>query len=102
MMRNEWVDGRLNIALRRKDMLYWMYDKFTGMETSLFTLRPKGIYKTLLVNMAASIKVVAKPSVTSSPTQDQYLCKVTLDTPAHSVRNLGATIILTTDNQNVQ
>lgn len=44
----------------------------------------------------------AKPTVTSSPAQDQYLYKVNLDTPVHSVRNLGATVILTTENQTVQ
>ena len=31
------------------------------MDTSLVNLRPKGIYKTLLVNIAASIKGVPKP-----------------------------------------
>jgi hypothetical protein len=82
-------------------MLYWIYDKFTGIAMSLFTLRPKGINKTLLVNITATIKDVPKPSVTSPPAQDQYLCKVTLDTAVHSVRNLGPTAILKTDNQTV-
>jgi len=52
--------------------------------------------------ITASIKGVPKPSVTSPPAQGQYLCKVILDTTVHSVRNLGATVILTTDNQTVQ
>lgn len=71
------------------------------MDTSRFTLRPKGTHKTLLVNITAAIKGVPKPSVTSLRAQDQNLCKLTLNTPVHSVRNLGATVILTTDNQTV-
>ena len=35
------------------------------MDTSLFTLRPKGMRKTLLVNITASIKGVPKSSVIS-------------------------------------